>query len=558
MNKEKNRDTRNKNINAKPAYVAIALVLIFAAIGLHFSLSYNTRANLTDQSLRKSLDHLYENQSTAAKELLSKIDTSSLSPRQKALYQLSLAYLHFQEEDAPGALELLDNINYNEANHLPEETIAEINLINAIILEQTFLADSALVRYNKAINYFDHHKEDLRYFFNALGMARTSKLPAYFLQKAETYLKKNATHRNAYLFYHTAALLSQDNATSKELFEKALYELQNEGDEYKKVNVYMFLCNSHIKLNQLDSCIWYFEKAREIMQEEHKFSKTQLFSFTIYSAFINYLKHDIENGLLHLNRAKELAGKNPGLLMEYYQQKANYERAAGNKEKELFYIEKYLEQHKNYFKNITQKQATTLQSVYKSERIEESKKYFFNPFSNLYFMLILLAVSGIFIMYYINLKYRWKLLSTQTNARNPLPGNRQGENLLYIDKKNIANPEKEISDHEQTGDAWPAGQEINGNKPSWDVFYHRFNNHYPGFEDKLKSELPNLSEVNRRYCFCVMCNLPNQEVIEMLGISADAYKKAKKRLRDIFGVESLNDLRKCLDQIQQRGSSKSS
>ncbi len=65
----------------------------------------------------------------------------------------------------------------------------------------------------------------------------------------------------------------------------------------------------------------------------------------------------------------------------------------------------------------------------------------------------------------------------------------------------------------------------------WDNFRLLFDKVHKGFFFKLKNVLPNLSESDTRLISLIKLQLSNREMANMLGVSIDAIKKAKQRLR---------------------------
>jgi hypothetical protein len=69
----------------------------------------------------------------------------------------------------------------------------------------------------------------------------------------------------------------------------------------------------------------------------------------------------------------------------------------------------------------------------------------------------------------------------------------------------------------------------------FEVWFHRL---CPGWVEKLKQEVPELTATDVKYCMCLYFNLNNYKISKICEISDDGVKAAKKRLRDKF---SLND-----------------
>lgn len=70
---------------------------------------------------------------------------------------------------------------------------------------------------------------------------------------------------------------------------------------------------------------------------------------------------------------------------------------------------------------------------------------------------------------------------------------------------------------------------------NWIKFKIAFQNEYPEFYKNIKAEFPDLSESHLRMATLMMLNLSNQGISTLLGITIDAVKKSKQRLRKKLG-----------------------
>lgn len=73
---------------------------------------------------------------------------------------------------------------------------------------------------------------------------------------------------------------------------------------------------------------------------------------------------------------------------------------------------------------------------------------------------------------------------------------------------------------------------------TWMEFETKFLKLRPGWIEKIKQEVPQLTATDIKYCMCIYFNLNNYAISNLCDISTEAIKSAKKRLRDKF---SLND-----------------
>lgn len=83
---------------------------------------------------------------------------------------------------------------------------------------------------------------------------------------------------------------------------------------------------------------------------------------------------------------------------------------------------------------------------------------------------------------------------------------------------------------------------------SWQSFKQAFIKEYPVFYTNIKKHYPALTESNLRIIFLTKLELNNYEIANLLGVSYDAVKKAKQRLKKKVDEDSVEDFIKSLDQ----------
>lgn len=81
----------------------------------------------------------------------------------------------------------------------------------------------------------------------------------------------------------------------------------------------------------------------------------------------------------------------------------------------------------------------------------------------------------------------------------------------------------------------------------WIGFKQAFIEEFPSFYKNLKTNYPSLTEYNLRIIFLTKLELNNHEIARVLGISYDAVKKAKQRLRKKVEEPSVEDFIKVLN-----------
>ncbi|MNL13276.1 hypothetical protein D3C87_1341790 [compost metagenome] len=72
---------------------------------------------------------------------------------------------------------------------------------------------------------------------------------------------------------------------------------------------------------------------------------------------------------------------------------------------------------------------------------------------------------------------------------------------------------------------------------NWSLFKEAFIKEYPYFYNDLLRQYPELTESNLRFIFLGKLGLKNTEISNLLGVTEDAVKKAKQRLKKKIGEE---------------------
>jgi DNA-binding CsgD family transcriptional regulator len=77
---------------------------------------------------------------------------------------------------------------------------------------------------------------------------------------------------------------------------------------------------------------------------------------------------------------------------------------------------------------------------------------------------------------------------------------------------------------------------------TWVEYEACFHELRPGWVEKLKNEVPDLTATDVKYCMCLCFNLNNYKISKLCEIGDDGVKAAKKRLRDKFSLKNASEL----------------
>lgn len=111
--------------------------------------------------------------------------------------------------------------------------------------------------------------------------------------------------------------------------------------------------------------------------------------------------------------------------------------------------------------------------------------------------------------------------------------NRQIEKLEAVIQEDKNHPSKLIK--EQTNALQQLLSSHLMTNENWQTFKQTFINEQPEYFDTLLNKLPDLTESNLRILLLHKAGLSNQEAAQITGVTIDAIKKAKQRLRKKYG-----------------------
>lgn len=84
----------------------------------------------------------------------------------------------------------------------------------------------------------------------------------------------------------------------------------------------------------------------------------------------------------------------------------------------------------------------------------------------------------------------------------------------------------------------------------WEQFKRRFENAYPGYLLNLRNRFPALSNAEERLCLLIKLGFNSQEIADTLGITANAVKKGRQRLRRRLELQPNEELEQFILQLK--------
>lgn len=189
------------------------------------------------------------------------------------------------------------------------------------------------------------------------------------------------------------------------------------------------------------------------------------------------------------------------------------------------------------------------------------KEVFLNHLLRVVFVLIFLIITILIIAYLMKIKnktinlnreilylqYEKLNLEKNISERNLNPDNTQlsEQNSLAV---GVRYPLENRDEHSEPLNPPFYGSKLNDllkshlmTDENWNGFKRAFIEEFPLFYNNLKTQYPDLTEYNLRMIFLTKLKLTNHEIANTLGVSYDAVKKAKQRLRKKVEEPSVED-----------------
>lgn len=570
------------------------LILIFFNAFFSAQIFFTSNHSSSDKKIIDDIAHQYPDfKNKTTKDFTDFIDEYT---RKNSLENTRVKEIVANVFSALKTAEKIDQLNFT-SNHLFEKAVADSRAEKRIDLEIWASLHYAFYfytyrKYEKSFPLFMFCIENLDKTEdeNVIQISETYKKIAYFLtttdefSKAEEYLKKakkyaepNSSELASILntLGHCSAKTNK-LSEAKNYFEQTLQIAQKSGDEVRYAKALGSLAEIELKKKNYNKAISLLEKDIEI-SEKNKNNQNTMYAVTVLSK-IYFEKGDIKNAEKYLEKAKN------------YSQSKSYFRSAefginemilkiaeikGDDKTELQArrrLEKLKDSLKDYDGKETilkvgwESQKNQLQLKIQMEQAKQEKESYMKIAAIVVcFLLVLIIISVI-------RTYRHKMNSKkseyETKVLSLLIDKIKSENKLntthktihsyqvYLAEKNkqIEVLEKEMQKvknssfselEEKSGELQKLLESHLMTDENWKNFRNAFIQRYPSQYKELTDQYPDLTDSNMRIIILTKLNMNNTEISRLLGVTLDAVKKAKHRLRKKYE----NDYENLFEQI---------
>ncbi len=489
------------------------------------------KASVNELLLDSARIYLYSsyNNSATVDSLITQIDSTTLTKREKGLYYLTKGYYLQKNGDTKNAIEYLKSAATIIFKSGLKRDKAETNLIWGELFEMTGLITEAKESYFDALEFYKDRPDSKQYFHTILGLSRTIENDTIFKAKANEYLQEYPDIFLEQLYHYTEAYLSKTKEKKHRLFLLYFNKYKQLLAAKELINIYSILATTSKWNNDNNSAIYYINLADSIANSSN-IPGSGLIHHYIVSAYLYSSFNEINKAQSILDSALIFAKGQPGMLSQIYLRKYRIDKAQGNIAKANEELSLYLEQEKLQLAKEHEIQTALLTIKY---RLYENKLQLIKVRNRwLLFVIILLLGLILIIVFLVNIK------------RNAYIEKRELQKLNSIASKEYS---ELLKNYEAINNI--VYNNLNNNKKlGFEEYRLLFIGHYPMFIDKIIDMHPGITPIDIRYCISISCGLKNKEISNILEVSSEAVRKAKRKLRSMF---SLKDAEEVFEYLQQ-------
>lgn len=409
-----------------------------------------------------------------------------------------------------------------------------------------------------------------------IQVSETYKKIAYFLtttndnEKAEEFLKKALQYANpgkddvAGILNNLGfcSLKKKNYNEAENYFRKTLSTAQKASDHVRYAKALGSLADLELKRKNYDKAITLLEKDIAI-SEKHQSDQNTMFALNLLSN-VYFEKGDIKNAEKHLEEAKKYATSKSHFRSFEYEINETVLKIAkikGDDQQELT-ARRRLEKLKDSLMDFDAKE-TVLRVGWESQKKQlqmkaEMDEAELEKESYLKISAIVLSCMLLILMVFIIRSYRHKMTSKKGEYEKKvltlMIEKIKSENKLsethktlqsyqvYLSEKNKQIEELETEMQNVKNSSYSELEEESGNlqklleshlmtDENWKNFRNAFIQKYPSHYRELNRQFPDLTDSNLRIIILIKLNMNNTEISRLLGVTIDAVKKAKHRLR---------------------------
>ncbi|WP_066631942.1 tetratricopeptide repeat protein [Labilibacter marinus] len=531
-----------KNLKPKPSFIIISIFFISTSIIASNSI-YRAKDSYTDE-LKKSITDSVETNSKKNNR------TAILPSKKDTLERIAELIIEAKQNQNIGKYSTSFNDLWeglylaNSSNN--NQSVIKIHTMLSKLYVSFNLNDAALIHLQQGLNIAKKIPEDDPNFasnliatYMNLGIRQRS-MGNY--QMALNYLDTCLMIENQFeekeisLPFFDAEIgyvhMKTDKLESAYKFLTRAYQGVYEKKVNYKPNLYLYLGEYHLKTNNRDSAVYYFNKSIDYIKKNKGdlalLPEAYLLLSNIYKEQKKYHK-----ALIYLNHHKEIKDS----LIEF-QLNAN---------SDLFEVKN------SYLKSIKEKDNY----IISQQQELDYQKQIQSRLKIISILIILLGIAA-FAVVRIRLKLKKTLLEKNTSeleaklSEKKIKGEVELKSkeltsyaLQMIDKDTAIDELLDILKKEAPSSYKPLQIKYKkGAKDLWDQFNLRFTEVNTVFYNKLNTKHPDLSPTERKHCALIKLNFGTKEMARILNIAPHSVHITRSRMRKKMGLDRSESLEK--------------
>ncbi len=508
------------------------LLFLFVFL-LTFQLAHGSESVLA--KIQEARELVFLNRLDSAKLQLSQIDTSTFSFREKAEYNLTSGFLCNELGEREAALKNLSAASTSIAELSDDGLNAEYNLINAFIFEELMLRSEAAHSYFQAYDFFKDDKNPDRLFYTLLGIARTSTEHGLeYLNLAEEELKKLKVNRYHVLYLHAMASRLSDARERNNIMLRSLHYFDEQYDIKKQIYIYSGISLNYQLLDQADSALYYLNLADSLIVGNN-IIPSRVLHFFIIKAFVEFNNDRDPDALQTLDVLFDHAVGQPGILSQAYLRRSLIMKAKGKYEEAYADLKLHTRQTEEERAAAERYQLGLLSIRYQVQQKEiELTKARYHLLLTIVLAIVSLLVLGWFF---------------RTSSKRALKAKKEMEFKYQKTSRMLDEHVEESIKEAQLNNG--ATTTPNNSALKLQEFGAMFRVHHPLFREKLVKAHPDISVNDQKHCDFILAGMTAFQTTQLLGVSIEAVKKARKKLRLRFGFSSTVELHRYLQGIDE-------
>lgn len=519
-------------MQARHLIVAFQIISYTILVGCEI----NTRSEEElNPGIRQAKELVFINRLAEAEQVILKIDTNSLNDINKGAWFLTNAFLQHELGNRALALSSMSRASELISSSDSDFLKAELSLINGFIFEELMLRTEALNLYFIAYDYFRTNPTGDKLFYVLLGIARTMRDHGEaYLKLAEEELDKLNKNRYHVLYLNATAASLTDVKQRNQIVLRSLDYFDEDYDLKKQVYIYSGIVMNYQLLDQPDSAFHYLTNAEKLI-ENGKISPERILHYYNVRAYVESQNDMKEKALETLEFLFKNASEQPGVLSQAYLRRSYLMEAKGNYEAANQDIRKHkrLADEERAKADRYQHGLLSIQYQLQHKELQLARVRYHLLLTIIVATTILIVVGWVFL--------KWK--------RSAEKKKKELDNKYAKTSKLLDEQVEESIKEAQLGNKESVNSKFNGLKLQ--EFGAVFRIHHPLFREKLMKVHPEISQNDQKHCEFILGGLSVYQVTQILGVSVEAVKKARKKLRSKFGCPTIKELHHYLQKIDE-------